>query len=889
MDSSFLATKLQIPPALQHLVARDRLINLLERDVTSHKLTLVTAPAGYGKTTLVAQWARTTRLPVGWLTIGKEENDTDRFFRYFYAAWRTIQPEIESGPVDILLGGVAPDRDAVLAAFINVGYELPDHVALVLDDADAIDDPENLQALTSFLDHLPPNLHLVMTGRGTPSLPLARYRARQELLEIDADQLRFAPEEAEKLLNATLTLGLGSDDLVNLNAQLEGWAAGLHLVSLTLRDRERSLDALRISGQHRHIADYLGQEVLARTASELRRFLMQTSILDRLCASLCESVTGRTDSQMVLQEIESAGLFLMPLDNRREWFRYHSIFAEVLEEQLHKLPLGEVNELHRSAARWYLDNDLVDRAFDHAVAGNDIELVSHIVDSHVITKLECGEFKEIARWIETIPNAWYEKHPILELSQIAYSVFTGAFDVSLVRIDSIEARLQQVPDKERSRNLAKTAVARCAIACFRNDLPLAEHYANQALTDLDASDFAYRANAHHALADTYRRNGRWEEARTHYLQLLTLTDDPDFRLRSAHVYGALADLELTLGRLRLAGDYWRKALEAIQQQSSWGRLPLPMIGWVYLRTAELLYEWNRLEEAKEYVSRGMVPAEVGGDVRALIAGHLLASRLALTGEKLHEAETALDLVRALIEQAMFPDLISRFERMQLELWLAQDRLRAAVTWADDVLDDVDLNQRPERALAILAIARVLIVKRDARSGSEALTLLGALLPEAERTGRIGLTIETLALRALAQWSGDEQAEAMESIERALRQAEPEGYVRLFVDLGLPMGRLLQDAHLRGVMPDYIGRLLAAFDLEAAVESSADSAIPEPLTRREQEVLNLLAAGLTNREVAEKLVVSPETVKKHTGNIYGKLGVGHRTEAVAKARSLDILD
>jgi LuxR family maltose regulon positive regulatory protein len=355
------------------------------------------------------------------------------------------------------------------------------------------------------------------------------------------------------------------------------------------------------------------------------------------------------------------------------------------------------------------------------------------------------------------------------------------------------------------------------------------------------------------------------------------------------VFGALADLELQQGRLRDAAAYWRKALARIQDRASWGSFPLPLIGWVYIRMGELLYEWNELTEAWDHLSRGLERAELGGDVRALIAGYLVAGRAKLTEGDLEAAAEYLERARPLVEEASFPDWTSRFERFQLELWLVQDRLRAAVNWADTRLQAEVVEERPEDEIAQQAMARVLIVKGDTPAIERALALLGRLLQAAEVEGRTGIQIEGLALQALAQWRWGEPASAITSLERALRLAEPEGYVRLFVDLGLPLARLLQEARSRNVMPDYVEKLLAACGADLAWPASAEQALPEPLSLREQEVLQLIAAGLTNREIAEQLVVSPETVKKHTGSIYGKLGVHSRTEAAARARDLDLLD
>jgi LuxR family transcriptional regulator, maltose regulon positive regulatory protein len=355
-----------------------------------------------------------------------------------------------------------------------------------------------------------------------------------------------------------------------------------------------------------------------------------------------------------------------------------------------------------------------------------------------------------------------------------------------------------------------------------------------------------------------------------------------------HVLGALADLDLRQGRLRDAEAYWRKALAAIDEPASWGRLPQPVIGWVFLRLGEILYERNELPAAWDALTRGLQRAELGGDVRGMIAGYVLTSRVKLTEGDVEAAAISLERARPLVAEATFPDWTGRFERCQIEVWLTQSRLRAAVDWADAALQSEGREGRPEREIAELALARVLIVKGDAPSRERALDLIRRLLQTAEAEGRMGLQIEALALRALAEWQSGERAGALVSLEHALRLAEPEGYVRLFADLGLPMTRLLQEARSRKVMPEYAATLLAACGAGFGSADTGGGSPPEPLSQREQDVLRLLAAGLTNREIAETLFISPETVKKHTGNVYAKLGVSRRTEAVARAREWDLL-
>jgi LuxR family maltose regulon positive regulatory protein len=759
----------------------------------------------------------------------------------------------------------------------------------VLDDYHAIKEAAIHEAMTFLLNHLPPALHFVLCTRSEPELPLARYRARGQLFELWAEDLRFSPEEARDFLDHLMGPGMAAEDAARLHRQTEGWIAGLQLAAVALRHHPELRNRPALSGRQRFIADYLREDVLAPLREELRQFLVQTSILERMSGPLCAAVTGREDSQALLEELERENLFIMPLDEQREWFRYHPLFADFLQQELQRLYPDEVAPLHRRAGAWHVAHELPEQAFRHALAGDDVACAVQVFDRFLNLKLPAGEVRLVQSWIDALPRQWLAAYPALELARAGLFAATGAVEACLRCLDDVEQRLPPVGGEEARRQRGRVTSLRCVAACIQDDPEQAEALAAQALRELGEGENNFRPVIYGALGDSYRRHGRWLEAKGLYLRVLDVAPSPAVRYYTAHVSGALADLALRQGRLREAAGYWRRALDAVEAQWGAHSLPLPVVGWLYIRMAEILYEWNDLAAAGEHLSAGLDRAELGGDVRALIAGYLLAARLELAEDgNVEGAATYLEQARPLVEEASFVEWTSQFERTQLEVWLAQERLRPAVERAEVLVQGDWQETRTDRESSLLAAARVLIFHGGDNVLARAQTMLDQLQRVAEPEGRASVLIEALALLACAQWRRGDRPAALAGLERALRLAEPEGYVRLFADLDLPMARLLQEASARDVQPDYVARLLEAFDAGLASSSQPYLTLPEPLTERELEVLALLAAGLTNREIAEQLVISPETVKKHTSTIYGKLGVSNRTEAAARARALNLL-
>jgi LuxR family maltose regulon positive regulatory protein len=477
MHASLLATKVQIPEYPNHFVPREHLSKTLEQGVARHRLTVISAAAGYGKTTLLAHWARTNESSVAWLSLSEEDDFLERFLRYLLAAWERIQPNIVESPLGTLLGSQGPNREAVLSAFLNTATHFPADQVFVLDDYHLIQDPEIHESLAFLLDHLPPQLHFVIGTRADPPLPLARYRARGQLLELGTEDLRFSLEEATSFLNHLMDIELPAEEIQRLQDQLEGWVAGLQLAALSLKHRDpASTGMATITGRQHFIADYLSEDVLNQLPVEVSGFLLKTSILERLSGPLCDAVTGTPGGQSMLERLERQNLFVQALDDERTWFRYHPLFANFLRGELDQRPASEIAELHRRAAAWYTADELPEQAFGHAVAGNDVERVIEILDKYFNAKLNGGELKVVERWIDLLPMAWYASYPVLDLMRAGLLAYSGAFEACVSLIDEVEERLAATENEDTRWQLARVLAVRCFIACAQNDIEKAETY-----------------------------------------------------------------------------------------------------------------------------------------------------------------------------------------------------------------------------------------------------------------------------------------------------------------------------------------------------------------------------------------------------------------------------
>jgi LuxR family maltose regulon positive regulatory protein len=908
-----LATKLHVPRRRPGFVPRPRLVGRLEEGL-ARGLVLICAPAGSGKTVLLADWARHGGRPVAWLSLDVSDNDPARFWRHVVAALGQARPGIGelAGPV---LGPLeASSPDGLVMALINELAADPreDELLLVLDDYHLIDSQPVHGSLLFLLEHLPPGLRMVLASRSDPPLSLARLRAGGQLAELRAAELRFTADEAAALLREAIGADLPGTAVATLTARTEGWAAGLQLAGLSLRGQADTAGFVAaFSGSHRYILDYLTGEVLERQNPQVREFLLETSVLERLTGELCDAVTGRAGSQAMLADIERAGLFLVPLDEVRGWWRYHHLFADLLRARLQAEQPGRVPALHRAAAAWCQEHDLADDAVRHALAAGEAAWAARLVERHVEELLGRSEGVTLRRWLSALPAQAVRARPRLCLAQ-AYGAAQG-FQLEALEalLDDAERAFAVSGDEPYEPSLgppqgdsvlanvpAGIAFLRASLARLRGDAALAAGYNRQALARLGEDDWFMRSFVHWSQAVTDWLDGRLGPAERGLAEVLA-----ERRAVGAlfagflpmRVWYDLGEVQRAQGNLDAALATYQQALDTFGESSQ-----PALTGPAHVGLAQVLYERNELTAALDHATRGVTLC------RQLAFTSALATGLAIVGRIRHaqgDAAGALEAMGEAGQAGLSPQVITLFNPVpsqRARLLLAQGDTAAAARWTQQrgLRPDDEPGYPQERDYLVLA--RVLLAQD--RPG-QALTLLDQLLAPAATGGRIGSVIEIRALQALAHQASRDEPAAMAALVEALTLSCPQGHVRVFADEGPPMGALLgqlvaahraKQAPARPIPLSCLARLVQAFDgnLNAAAalrpELGTVPGLIEPLTGRELEVLRLLAAGKSNQRIAHDLFVALDTVKKHVTHVLGKLGAANRTEAVARARDLGLI-
>jgi LuxR family transcriptional regulator, maltose regulon positive regulatory protein len=910
MSTPILATKLFVPPPQPKVVFRPGLIEHLDEGL-DRRVTLISAPAGFGKSTLLGEWVAGCGRPAAWLSLDERDNDPTRFLTYLVAALQTITPSMGRELLGVLQSPQPPLAEAILVALLNEIITQQEDFVLVLDDYHVIDARTVDEALAFLIEHLPPGVHLAVATREDPNWPLARLRARGQLTEVRASDLRFTLSETAEFLQGVMGLDLSAEETAALETRTEGWIAGLQLAALSMRGREDVPGFIRaFAGDNRYILDYLVEEVLQGQPEHIRNFLLQTSVLDRLSGPLCDAITDQEDTGVMLEILERGNFFVVPLDDRRQWYRYHHLFAEVLRAHLMAEQPGRVSILHQRASEWYEHNGLPAEAIRHALAAEDFGRAADLVELAWSAMRRSRQEATLLAWLQALPDEVLHCRPVLGVAYAHVLLASGEFEGVEDRLLSAERWLDPtaegrarpdtpaaemvVVDEEAFRRLpGQIAIAHAGLALARGDVPATVTYARRALHVAPEDDHLTRGGAAGFVGLAYWTGGDLEAAHRMYADGMASLQKAGHISDAINGAIALANIRITQGRLHEAMSTYERGLRLATEQ---GAPLLRGTADMYVGISELHRERNDLEAATQDLLRSKEQGDHAGFPQNRYRWRVAMARIREAQGDLEGALGLLDEAERLYMSDFSPH-VRPITALKARIGVRQDRLDEALDWARErnlsTFDDPGYLSEFEH----ITLARTLLARyrsdREERLIHEAMGLLERLLKSAEAGGRLGSVIEILVLQALAHEAQDDSPSALVPLGRALTLAEPEGYVRMFVDEGRPMAGLLSDAAARGIMPHYTARLLAALAAEEQ-KGEDESRLPatqspyEPMSQRELEVLQLIAQGLSNREISERLFLAVITVKGHNRNIFRKLQVRRRTEAVARARELGLL-
>jgi LuxR family maltose regulon positive regulatory protein len=905
MAGPLLETKLHVPRPRRRLVARLRLSERLSR-VGESALTLVSAPAGFGKTTLLAEWLAvdpTGTRSVAWLSLDERDNDPAVFWTYLVAALQTAAPGVGEGALSLLQSSQAP-MDAVLATLLNDLSAVSDDVVLVLDDYHVIEAHEIQDGMAFLLEHLPPQIHLVIATRADPALPLARLRGRGELVEVRAADLRFTPDETAAYLNGVMGLVLAPGDVAALEGRTEGWIAALQLAALSIQGREDVAGFIAgFAGDDRYVVDYLAEEVLQRQPDHVRSFLLQTSVLGRLTGPLCDAVTGQDGGTAMLEALDRGNLFLVPLDDRRRWYRYHHLFADVLRARLLDERSDSIRVLNLRASDWYDRNGERPEAIHHALAAEDFERAADLVELALPALNQGRQEATIRRWLEALPDELFSVRPVLSNGYAGALMSTGEIEGVEARLRDAERWLEPrglaegptapsaqmvVIDDEGFRHLpSATAMHRAGMALMSGDVAGTMAYARRALDLAEQDDHLGRGGATALLGLAYWTTGDLDAAHRWYADGMASLGKAGHLSDVTGCAIVLADIRIVQGRLREAMSTYERGLKVATAQAG---PPLRGAADMHVGMSELFRERDDLDAARAHLLASQELGEHAGLPKNRYRWRVAMARLRQIDGDIDGALELLDEAERVYTSDFAPH-VRPIPAVRARVWIAQGRLGAALAWVREHGLSADDELSYLREFEHVTLARALLATHATQdSGAslhEATHLLERLLRAAEDGKRNGSVIEILVLQALALRAAGDIPAALTSLRRALTLAEPEGYVRIFVDEGPPMASLLRGVGKQGSCPGYVRRLLHLFDGTPPSAASQHGVI-DPLSARELDVLRLLGSHLDGPEIARELFVSLNTIRTHTKNIYAKLGVNDRGAAVRRAQELDLM-
>lgn len=909
-----LATKLEIPLLGYRIIQRNRLTALLQAGST-RRVTLVTAPAGYGKTTLLVEWLSTNKLAdwrVAWVSLDSSDSTPLTFWSYVAAGLQKISPHLHYNPQPILQHESSLQDFTQLNPLINGIAQIPHPVCLVLDNYEAIKDDSIHQAVGYLIEHQPDNLHLILSSRTVPPIPLARLRIQRQLVEINEKELSFTLPEAHAFLKQVMELDLAPEKVTALVEATEGWIAGLQMAGLSMHDRPDFQPMQgRLVDDNRQITTYLIEEVLNQQEPAVRDFLLKTSILTDLSAPLCNALLGRTDSQEMLSRIERANLFVITLDVSQSWYRCHPLFADVLQTYLEQMHPEQVGELHRRACAWLLEHGYAEKAVTHALACGDLEKAAEIVDTCAMQNIIDLDLTSLVQWINRFSDDLLRKRPQLGIYYGLASFLLGQLDLMEPKLQVIEQTLQKlqedrIPGETEKRIRWEMSVLRAVRDCMQGSFDQGVPKIQRLLKDVPAGDIYFLGFMNHWLAETYDSAGELEAAADRFNQARQFASDKHLLIGLAHSGCGLARIRRKQGRLLEAEREYQTALRFANQSGK----DLSLIALAQTGLVEIA-----LERMDSTINDGWIEEILRNydqiEASALMWDNLtlLSLRLAryclihqdLDGARLHFQKSTSNVARWHKSRAYLP---SEMIDVQVALWITSGELEAADRPFEKELVESYSTGRPNTAEQA-ALARIALIRHQP---AQALPLLADLEALTQKTGEVGRLIEGLILESLAYQAAGQEALALEHLEQALQSASVEGYTRLFVREGEPLKNLF-DRYLEGkaskptnpgeaYFHNYLQKLSAAFGHPPEVQlpqppqeptqATLVTPLQTPLSEREVEVLRLLAAGKSAKEMSATLMISVNTVKTHVKSIYRKLGGHSRRVVFQRADELGII-
>jgi LuxR family transcriptional regulator, maltose regulon positive regulatory protein len=900
MQDSLLAIKLMIPEPRANGVLRSHLLERLSQGLGC-KLTLVSAPAGWGKTTLLSEWAHKSReqnFRVAWISLEQDDNHLTRFLSYLICAFDKLQPGLEQQTYPLLRSVLVPPTEGILVSLLNALTPCTATNVLVLDDYHVINTDEVHHAISFLLKHLPPCLHLVLATRVDPPFSLDRLRAQGQLVEIRSDDLRFLPDETVVFLERVMRLALSAEEVQALQTWTEGWIAAIQLSALSLQSLTRNGTRPPVQTQNRpnrFVAEYLIREVLDQQADEVREFLLGTAVLDHLNGPLCDAVLERTDSQVMLEWLEHSNMFLIPLDGHRRWYRLHHLFTEMLRHRLEQIQPLRISALNRRASEWYEANGFPSEAIRHALAAKDTELAADILERNLELQHRAGTLSQLE--LETLPLEIMATRPQFLIAQAWNEVGTRSANETERLLNRAEQALEEKAcdgnESAQSRIHNEILVLRAIAAIDDGDILRGTQLAHHALQQVPRSDLRLHLAIAYVMATAYELNGEVAAALDALSSVVPVAGAAGYFRWILYLTDRLAQLSRDQGHLHQAAQFVRRSMECAERE---GLAASSLAGPALIALGEIQYEWNLLAEAEQNLEKGLALLEGGSTTDYPADARIALARIRCARG---EPERTLEIIESGIQALAvggIPRVLARLLAYRARIWVQVGNLEAAEHWARADMKRLNVKDYRLEDTEQGTLARLLMAQ--GRSG-EALKVVGTSLERAEASGRMGNALEMLVLRALALQAYGRPDDALEALQRALRLGHVEGYVRVFVDEGPPMAQFLQQMcesntttpspanAARSVYVERLVRLIESESRSPATAKTVNDTLEEPLSQRELEVTHLIARGLSNAEIADRLCISVNTLKVHIRNVYGKLGVRNRVEFLVKAQELSL--